>query len=112
MSDWYRTWLTVALGIILLLPGCGTPDYAPVDTNLVSQIENGSKLSDAIDLLGEFHPPTSVQTEAINGLIANMPDRVRENAEKDQKVAWGNDKTFLIVVVNEEGQIWAQSHRK
>ncbi|MEM7476376.1 MAG: hypothetical protein AAF483_15390 [Planctomycetota bacterium] len=98
------------LTLTCILVGCGD-SREPVDIPSAKSIKAGTKLIDTEAKLGSAGRPSSKQLEALQKTINRMPEKVRDNAEADKKLAWGNDQTFLAVVVNEEGVIWASAFR-
>lgn len=99
------------LGFALLL-GCGPGvTYPPVDIEAAKGIKSGTPLADIESLLGEAHPATSTQAKQLDGVMGKMPAGVRENAERDTTLAWGDDTNFLVVKVNQEGVAWVTAWR-
>jgi hypothetical protein len=91
-----------------LFVGCSQPSE-PVDRAIAQSIQSGTPLSEVEKKLGPPATPTSKQMAALRRTFDRMPDAIRDNAESDRALAWGNDKAFLAVVVNEEGTIWVTS---
>ena len=102
-----KHWLVLCL---TLLVGCGTT-YPPVSMEAAKTIKSGTPLTEIENLLGPSHAPTSTQLKQLEGVISKMPPQVRANAERDRAVAWGDDNSFLVVKVNDEGIAWVTAWR-
>lgn len=100
---------TIPLVLFLALLGCGKPQATPISIDDAKAIKSGSSLSDVNAVLGEPHEPTSIQMNAIESTIARMPPAMKANADKDRRLAWGNDDAFLVAVVNDQDVAWVVS---
>lgn len=100
----------VALSISMI-SGCSPAEYPPISMDAVKGIRSGTPLEDVVKILGEPHSPTPVQASHLEEVIAKMPEAVRANAQKDQSHAWGNDRGFLVVKVNDQGIVWVTASR-
>jgi hypothetical protein len=110
LSHWPR-WGAV-LYLLAVLAGCAKVDeYDAVDRELAASIKPSSLLADAEKSLGQPHAPSPAQTKSLAETLQRMPAQIRQNAEADRTLAWGNDHDFLVVKVNEQGTIWVVTTR-
>lgn len=99
--------------VILLsfIGGCGAVVHPPIAIEAAKAIKSGTPLLEITQQFGEAHPPTAKQASALAETIARMPDAVRNNAERDKSLAWGNDDAFLVVKVNDQEVAWVTAWR-
>ena len=102
----YR-YLIVLLASLIL--GCGQTEYPPVSSDLAREVKTGTPLAEVKKVLGEPHPPTSVQQKRLDQIVSRMREPTRSNAQRDKSLAWGNDNDFLVVKVNDKGIIWVKA---
>src|SRR5690606_8974612 len=103
--------LFAGLLLATLVMGCTSPTYPPVSQEAARAIKSGTPLDEIVQKLGEPHPPTTEQARHLNETITRMPEQMRANAQKDKSLAWGDDKAFLAVKVNDKGIVWVTAWR-
>lgn len=94
--------------LVSLVLGCGRTEYPPVSVDFARAVETGTPLAEVKKVLGEPHPPTSVQEKRLEEIVSRMRAPTRSNAQRDESLAWGNDNDFLAVKVNDNGIIWVK----
>jgi hypothetical protein len=99
------------LALSLTVMGCQVKNYPPV-SSAAKEFKSGVSLDEITKKLGEPHAPTSAQAKQLADMIANMPEPMRSNAQKDQSLAWGNDSAFFVVKVNDKGIAWVTTWRE
>lgn len=92
--------------LVTLVVGCGPRAYPPISPEAAQTVKSGAALDEIVQSLGEPHAPTSKQARHISDVVAKMPEPMRTNAQKDKSLAWGDDKAFLVVKVNDKGTVW------
>ena len=98
--------------LLAVLGGCAKVEqYDAVDRELAASIKPSSLLADAEISLGQPHSPSQAQIKSLSETLQRMPAQIRQNAEADRTLAWGNDHDFLVVKVNEQGTIWVVTTR-
>jgi hypothetical protein len=91
-----------------LVLGCGRTEYPPISIDVAREVETGTPLAEVKKVLGEPHPPTSMQEKRLDEMVSRMLEPTRSKAQGDESLAWGNDNEFLVVKVNDQGIIWAR----
>lgn len=89
-----------------LVIGCSAKTYPPVSMDAAKAVKSGTPLDEVVKSLGEPHPPTAKQAAQLNEMISKMPEPMRTNGQNDKSLAWGDDKGFLAVKVNDKGAVW------
>ena len=89
-----------------LVVGCAAKTYPSVSMDAAKAVKSGTPLDEVVKTLGEPHAPTSKQASSLNEVISKMPEPMRTNAKNDKSLAWGDDKDFLAVKVNDKGVVW------
>ncbi len=97
--------------VLALSVGCSQVEYPPIQSGVAKEFKSGTPLSEIVETLGEHHPPTAAQREAIAGVIERMPAKIKANAEADETIAWGDNTSFLVGKVNSKGVVWALAWR-
>ncbi len=103
--------LFAGLLLVTLVVGCGQTTYPPVSKEAAQAIKSGTPLDEIVEKLGEPHPPTAEQARHLSETITRMPEPMRTNAQKDKSLAWGDEKAFLAVKVNDKGIVWMTAWR-
>ena len=98
--------ILAGLLLVTLVIGCGPRSYSPISPEAAQAVKSGTPLEEITQTLGEPHAPTSKQTRHLSDIITKMPEPMRTNAQKDKSLAWGDDKAFLVVKVNDKGTVW------
>lgn len=104
-------WCFIAMSLAACLVGCQEKQYDAVDRALAEKVRAPAQLADVERELGPAHEPTRAQVACMQERVVKMPDQMRKNAEADKTLAWGNDRGFLVVKVNPEGNIWVTSYQ-
>jgi hypothetical protein len=100
MSRW------LALTVLLSCVGCSA-SYPSISADVAKGITSGTPLADIEGKLGTPHPPTSKQAKSMSDMVAQMPEPMRQNAGKDKVLAWGDDQSYFVATVNNQGIAWA-----
>ncbi len=99
------------LVLVAFAIGCGSGQYPAVPAS-AKELKSGVSLEEIKKQLGEPHAPTSAQAKQLEDLIAGMPEPLRAKAQQDKSLAWGNDASFFVAKVNDEGIAWVTSWRE
>ncbi len=84
--------------------------HTPLTQEQVGELKAPVSLSDLENRFGPARNANSLESEALDRIIAMMPKQQQEDANQDRRVGWGAKEGYVAGIVNKQGTVWVVTY--